>query len=374
MLLDNASLIVVAALLGLVLLSQVVLWSVLFQVVKQQGRILLRLDDIASHSTELPVLNPSPAPAERIGPEVGHRLANFRLPSLTGNQVSLEDYRGQRVLLVHWSPTCGFCELIAPDLAEHQVRLRENGVQLVLVSRGDPVANLQLAEEHGLRCPVLTLPDGDSLDVFRHQGTPVACLVDEQGQVARPLAVGAGQVPTLVRELAEPNATKRRLPGERPLSESHIIRDGLKPGTPAPAFTLPDSSGEEVALERYRGQRTLLVFSDPHCGPCEALAPHLSRLSGTCRAAGLQLLMVSRGDAEENRQKVRRHGFDFPVALQQHWEVSRAFGIFATPVAFLINEQGVIEREVAQGVDAILGLIQEQLDARKEQVDGLAIR
>jgi peroxiredoxin len=359
------------SLLGLVLLSQLGLWAVLFQVVKQQGRMLLRLDDLGHrHQTQLPVLNPAAA----AGPKIGDPVTSFRLPSLAGQEVSLDDLRGKDVLLVNWSATCGFCDLIAPDLAEHQAALVERGVQLVLISRGDPVANLQLLQQHRLDCPILIQPDGASLDVFRNQGTPVACLLDAEGRVARPLVIGANDVPLLVRELATASSNKHRLPGERPLSESHIVRDGLKPGTEAPTFTLPDLDGEPVTLQEFRGRRVALVFTDPHCGPCDALAPELVGLTAACRAVDLGLIMVGRGDPTEARQKAEQYGFDFPVVLQQRWEISRAYGIFATPVAFLIDENGVIEREVAQGADAVVALIQDQLDARKELTYGHAVR
>ena len=47
----------------------------------------------------------------------------------------------------------------------------------------------------------------------------------------------------------------------------------------------------------------------------------------------------------------------FPVVVQDRWEVSKAFGIFATPVAFLIDAEGKIAAGVARGVDEILGLV-----------------
>ena len=121
------------SLLCLALLSQVAIWLILLQVVKQQGRILLRLDELGSrHSTELPVLNPGAVPAAvPSGPKVGDSVTAFRLPSLGGQEVSLDDFRGKRVLLMHWSPTCGFCDLIAPDLAEHYTRLLAQGVQFM---------------------------------------------------------------------------------------------------------------------------------------------------------------------------------------------------------------------------------------------------
>jgi len=79
------------------------------------------------------------------------------------------------------------------------------------------------------------------------------------------------------------------------------------------------------------------------------------------QANGLALMMVGRGDTEENRKKAEQNGFDFPVVLQKKWELSKQYGIFATPVAFLINEEGVIERDVAAGADAILELIHHDL-------------
>ena len=42
--------------------------------------------------------------------------------------------------------------------------------------------------------------------------------------------------------------------------------------------------------------------------------------------------------------------------LQEKWKLSKEYGIFATPVAFLIGENGVIAKDVAVGTDAILAL------------------
>jgi peroxiredoxin len=66
--------------------------------------------------------------------------------------------------------------------------------------------------------------------------------------------------------------------------------------------------------------------------------------------------MVSRGELEENRRKADEHDLRFPVVIQPRWKVSKQYGIFATPVAFLIDEEGVISRKVARGVDEILAL------------------
>jgi hypothetical protein len=67
--------------------------------------------------------------------------------------------------------------------------------------------------------------------------------------------------------------------------------------------------------------------------------------------------MVSRGDPKANRAKAAEHGLTFPVVLQQQWEVSRDYAMFATPVGYLIDAAGVIATEVAVGVEAILALL-----------------
>jgi hypothetical protein len=70
-------------------------------------------------------------------------------------------------------------------------------------------------------------------------------------------------------------------------------------------------------------------------------------------------MLVGRGTVDENQEKARKFGFDFPVVLQDKWKLSKEYGIFATPVAFLIAEDGVIAQDVAVGKDAILALAAE---------------
>lgn len=143
--------------------------------------------------------------------------------------------------------------------------------------------------------------------------------------------------------------------GYRSLTNSRINRNGLRAGTPAPSFRLPRVEGGELALEEYRGRRVLLVFSSPDCGPCQALAPKLEELSR--KIPDVHVVMVSRGSTEANRGTIDTHKVSFPVVLQRHWEVSREYGRFVTPMAYLIDEQGVLASNVTEGVAPILALL-----------------
>jgi peroxiredoxin len=204
-------------------------------------------------------------------------------------------------------------------------------------------------------------------------GTPCAYLLDEKGKVAEPMAVGAEAVPLLARSATTRSGKRKRLPGERPLSESKIPRGGLPAGTRAPAFTLPDLSGQLVSLDQYRGRSVLLVFTDPNCGPCDQLAPKLADLHRKHAGNGLSILMVGRGDAQENQKKARAFGLEFPVVMQDRWKLSKEYGIFATPVAFLIGKDGVIEQNVAEGGDKILALAAKASSESKEVGHGQAV-
>src|SRR5690349_14006895 len=99
------------ALQALILLS---LWGILYQVVKQQGRILLRLDGLDRRLGGEEDVHGTP------GLGVGTPVAPFRLPDLDGKMIGLEDFSNRRFLLLYWNPNCGFCELLAPDLASRQ--------------------------------------------------------------------------------------------------------------------------------------------------------------------------------------------------------------------------------------------------------------
>lgn len=144
---------------------------------------------------------PDPSFAWPTGVEVGESIPPFRLPDAEGVEVGLTDLAERQVLLVNWSPRCGFCTRIAPVLAEVQPELQARGVELVFITLGDAEENRPLLEEQGLHARVL-FGEGLDVEVFAGVGTPSAYLVDGEGKAASPLTVGADKVPDLARSAA----------------------------------------------------------------------------------------------------------------------------------------------------------------------------
>jgi peroxiredoxin len=415
----------------LLLLILVSLWMGFYQLFKQQGRILLRLDHLELHRPVAhAVLEKQDEPDEAEGPPPQSHFPTFTYPDLAGRAVSLDDFRGRRVLLLNWSFECGFCDSIATPLANLEASFDKQNVQLLLLADGDVRVNQEGAAEHGLKCPILLQKEEEEGGPFEHEGTPVAYLLDEEGRVAAPAARGADRVLALAVELAgqkrEASAAGTGAPQRSGLSGgpapaeiprphrlslprflfkheiglgdlikrltsalgiktcvgcerraaalnrwlvlSGISGRGLKAGAPAPAFHLPDLGGRMISFEEFRGRRVLLVFTDPQCGPCEELAPHLVRLHREHLDDGLRVMVVGRGNPDENQRKAKQYGFEFPVLLQDRkWKVSKDYGILATPAAFLVGEDGVIARDAAVGRDAVLELIRGSQSSQKEE-------
>jgi len=328
-----------------------------YQLLRQNGRILVRLEALEQQLA--PLLPPEP------GPElpVGEAAPDFELENLAGGRTALSEFRGRRVLLVLFNPQCSFCRAMAPRLAAISPEAAEGNPVPLVVTTGDAELNRALVREHGIRCPVLLQKGAEVASQYEAHGTPSGCLIDEQGRIASPIALGADALLALARppegDSSDGTGQGGRnghhvFKGNQPISASRINRSGLKAGTPAPTFRLPRLDGGELSLEDYRGRRVLLVFSDPECKACDQLAPKLERLHR--RRRDVQVLVVSRRDAAANRSKVNEFGLTFPVALQRQWEISRLYEMFATPIGYLIDEQGVMAAGVAAGVEPILAL------------------
>jgi peroxiredoxin len=155
--------------------------------------------------------------------------------------------------------------------------------------------------------------------------------------------------------------------GEAARSQNGDVRvqhqEGLPLGAEAPSFSLSGLYGETLTLDALRapGKPVMLLFSDPNCGPCNALLPEIGRWQQE-HAQKLTILLVSRGTPEENRTKSQEHGLT-QVLLQKDWEVSEAYEARGTPSAVFVRPDGTIGSPVAAGAEAIMELVAQAAEA-----------
>ena len=133
--------------------------------------------------------------------------------------------------------------------------------------------------------------------------------------------------------------------------------EGLPVGSEAPEFSLSGLYGETFTLEALRapGKPLMMLFTDPGCGPCNAMLPEVGRWQEE-HAQKLTLALVSRGEMEENKTKAQEHALK-NVVLQKDWEVSESYEVRGTPSAVLISPDGKIASPVAGGEEGIRGLL-----------------
>ena len=182
-----------------------------------------------------------------MGLPVGASAPPFQLTSLDGEMLPLADLRaaGKPVLLLFVHPDCGPCTALLPEIGRWQ-RERGNMLTLVLLSQATPEANRAKVARHKLT-HVLLQQDGEVAQAYQVDGTPAAVLVQPDGTIGSPLALGAEAIRALVaRAVLLPVPAPVRLPaagnGQGPATEPGPT-EGPQIADSAPALVRRDGGG-----------------------------------------------------------------------------------------------------------------------------------
>ena len=135
----------------------------------------------------------------------------FRVRTLTGQQVHLAAYTGQSVLFIFVSPHCGSCRAILPFLTKLGTLAKErSSVEFALVSDSSTAETytwinaIREEDKVEVNLSVLVAPrrtHSDFLLTYNPRGlTPYFCLIDAQGIVQARDPLGMGEWPKLQRE------------------------------------------------------------------------------------------------------------------------------------------------------------------------------
>ena len=138
----------------------------------------------------------------------------------------------------------------------------------------------------------------------------------------------------------------------------------LNPGNMAPAFSLPDTSGNSISLENYKGKVVLLDFWASWCPDCRRANPYMVELYRRYHAKGLEFIGISLDNKRERWTAAiaadtlawthlsSLKGWNCPVAVEYniHW----------IPTVVLIDRDGRIVCRGLEG-DALEAKIKETL-------------
>jgi len=130
----------------------------------------------------------------------------------------------------------------------------------------------------------------------------------------------------------------------------------LKPGTPAPGFSLPDIAGKREALSIWCGPQlskpfqnatprlVILSFWATYCAPCQKEIPILQAFYEKHKADSLKIFLVSIDEegAPLVAPFVADKKYTLPVLLDPYKKTSERFGVKALPSLFFISPDGVV--------------------------------
>ncbi|MXX36986.1 MAG: TlpA family protein disulfide reductase [Gemmatimonadetes bacterium] len=135
-----------------------------------------------------------------------------------------------------------------------------------------------------------------------------------------------------------------------------VVREAskIKPGQPAPDFTLDDLQGQSVSLSDFRGQAVFLDFWASWCGPCIEAVPHLEELKQQTRDQKVVFLNISLDPADEWHQAVDEHGLTgvhvhAPGGRQS--AVAQLYQVSGIPSYFLVGPDGRMDGHVGHVSD-----------------------
>ncbi len=191
---------------------------------------------------DAPPPTPTPLPSQPTAPYEGNLAPDFTLPGLSGDTLSLNDYRGKPILINFWASWCPPCRSELPALQAAYTKYG-NDIGFVAVDvkeNRDTVA--AFIDDMGLTFPVALDAEGQIAQLYEIRGTPTTVFVAADGTV-----------------------TARHV---GPLDEAAIdnylgplLEQAVPELPPAPDFSLTAASGDAVALQNYRDrQNVVLVF------------------------------------------------------------------------------------------------------------------
>lgn len=109
----------------------------------------------------------------------------FSLPSLTGEEVQLEDYRGKVILLNFWATWCPYCSIERPKLQALHEKYKDDGfiVLGVSIDRAEPDVIKKFVDEKKVTYPILHDRTRQVVGEYSVRGTPTTYLLDVEGKV-----------------------------------------------------------------------------------------------------------------------------------------------------------------------------------------------
>lgn len=357
---------------------------------RSQAKFAKRLleQDKADRTGELPK-PPGTSQGQGMPPSewIGKPALDFQVTDLKGEELSLEKYRGQVVLLDFWATWCGPCIAEIPNVKRTYEKYKDQKFQIIGISLDRSITPLkEYIEKEELGWVHYWDNSGKVSNMYKVRGIPSTFLIDGEGTIRKTNLRGHAlehAVEDLVKEnLAKPAKTSEKgsqlqaIPATKMLKPETTSQkdESIQPsrtnpsewvGKPAPDFQVTNLKGEALSLKDFRGQVVLLDFWATWCGPCIAEMPKVKRTYEAYKDQSFQIIGIS---LDRSKQPLEAYVEKEGLEWIHYWDESRKlrtlYGVWGIPSTFLIDSEGIIRKASLGGFDvesAVAELVAENL-------------
>ena len=153
------------------------------------------------------VLTAQHAQAEVIQiPQKGFSAPNFSLLDTQGQELQLEDFQGQAIILNFWATWCPPCKAEMPDLQNVFIQKQHSGVVVLGVNRTDQDNSLELdrfLESYGITFPVLLDSSGEIAKIYNISALPTTYFIRPDGIIHKVIVGGPLPQALLLAEIQQ---------------------------------------------------------------------------------------------------------------------------------------------------------------------------
>lgn len=285
------------------------------------------------------------------GLPIGAMLPEFELKDTDGQTVSTNSLYGdgKGALLLFVSPTCSPCKALVPRFREWAPELSEK-TNLYLITSGTADENIKKFGDLP-SSPLLLQEKREFADAVYAKWTPSAMYVNSKGRVSSHVSAGDSSIADLVQQIREADLASADARFEMPKSANSFNR--VEIGTKIPEFSLPTIDGGRLSDTSIIGRETLVTFWSTTCPHCKAMEPELRQWAAKRNGDAPGLVILSTGEIDEHVNL----DIEARIALDEGNKVGEKLGMFGTPSAVLIDENGRFASEIAIGASNIWLLV-----------------
>lgn len=334
-------------LLVLVLLAAAAI-DYLRKIITKQDEIVRRIDLLELVAADSATVNREDAGSPNDGLPIGALLPEYSLADLDGARISSTSLGKQRpAILMFVSATCEPCSALMPQLLKWKDELSSHA-DLIFVSSGDAKEN----EKKFGRDVALYLDDNrEFAKAVSARWTPSAMIVREDGRVASHIAAGdeaitelfSKAIPSLTSGSTEPIL----LSTEKPFPTT------AKVGDVVPEFSVETIAGDQISSKQLKGARTMFLFWGVDCPHCVAMAADFRKWETSKNGDSPNVIVFSDGDLPT----VEDLEINSPLILEPGRKVAGTLGMYGTPSAILVDEEGRFASETAISAPHIWALV-----------------